>query len=374
MTPYGISLRQMQLLAYLIGEKGYTLVAIQQRPNDLWLIHPRNRQYPIVHICDQEDEVVKQEEFQLRQVHRALCDLIHRECSIFVFNVHQNARPFEDRFIQQIVFHDSIDPLLQRAFPSIMAQFVEVEDEQEEKARLVKQLEHMNKKGNFWRERFALMPRYAFFLIVFVLIASVCMLLMRAYLQDMVFPVWIFTSFLDQLTIVSWPILLQLPALFFAAVLCDGLYHKGTIWIAVCSAMIAALFQMMSGGQSSGIVAVTLGLWCAGVFDVGLIRAYRHPLIRRQMLRHSFWIFVALLVPGNAWINVFGGILGGLLGSLCFSGVIQHSLRRHAIAAIAALVLVVGVWMVFGSNEWEMTWRQAQASSWRGSKDYTGEW
>ena len=35
---YGISLPLMQLLAYFISEKGYTLIAIQQRPIDLWLV------------------------------------------------------------------------------------------------------------------------------------------------------------------------------------------------------------------------------------------------------------------------------------------------------------------------------------------------
>ena len=371
MTTYGISLRQMQLLAYLIGEKGYTLIAVQQRPNDLWLIYPRNRQYPILHVCDREDKEVKQDEFQLRQVHRALCDLIHRECPIVVLNVCREAHSFKDSFVQQITFDASIDPAFQHAFPSVMAQFVEAEDEQAEKARLAKQLENTHKKGSLWRERLALMPRYALFLILLVTAASLIMFMARPYLQDLIFPLWVVEAFLDQLTIASWPMLLQLPALFFAAALCDGLYHKGTVWIAVCSAMIAALFQVMSGCQDSGIAAMILGLWCAGIFDVGLIRAYRHPLIRRQMFRHTFWIMAALLVPGNEWIVIFGGILGGLLTSLCFSGFFQQQLRRHAIAAIAALLAVVSIWMVFDHNEWEWTWKHAQPATQMNSKDYT---
>ena len=77
MDRYGITLKEMQLLAYFVGDQGYTLVSVQQRPNDLWLVRPRHRHYPILHLCSCENKKVESELLMLRQVHRALCDLIH---------------------------------------------------------------------------------------------------------------------------------------------------------------------------------------------------------------------------------------------------------------------------------------------------------
>ena len=40
-----------QLLAYFVSEKGYTIVSVQQDRDDLWLIQPKNRSFPILRLC-----------------------------------------------------------------------------------------------------------------------------------------------------------------------------------------------------------------------------------------------------------------------------------------------------------------------------------
>lgn len=360
MPRYGISLPLMQLLAYFISEKGYTLIAIQQRPNDLWLVQPRNKQYPILHLCDQDDEQMKEELDMLRQVNRALCDLVHRESKIIVLNVNGNAHSYEDGLIQQIAFQDHIDAAFEHVFPKVQEKLRKVDDEQKEKARLAKQMEETRHKGSLWRERLAMLPRYAFLLLLFVFICTGIAVLSSWWQLSENVSTILLQAFLGQTSLTSLAMILQIPALLAVATLCDGLYHRGTIYIALCSVAIATLFQLVTGASGSGLGALIVGLWCAGIFDVGLVHAYRHPLIQHQLLRQLFWVVIALLVPGNDWIPLFGGLLGGLLGAFCFgAGSFQRNLRRHAWTAIVALLTIISIWMIYTGNEWQDTWRQA---------------
>lgn len=66
----------------------------------------------------------------LRQVHRALCDLIHRESKIIILNVHENASDFENEFVQQITLRESCDPRFESSFPKVRHQLISVDDEQ----------------------------------------------------------------------------------------------------------------------------------------------------------------------------------------------------------------------------------------------------
>ena len=68
-----------QLLAYFVSEKGYTIVSVQQDRDDLWLIQPKNRSFPILRLCRESREELQSKQSYLRQVNRVICDLIHRE-------------------------------------------------------------------------------------------------------------------------------------------------------------------------------------------------------------------------------------------------------------------------------------------------------
>ena len=160
MDRYGITLKEMQLLAYFVGDQGYTLVSVQQRPNDLWLVRPRHRHYPILHLCSCENKKVESELLMLRQVHRALCDLIHRESKIIILNVHENASDFENEFVQQITLRESCDPRFESAFPKVRHQLISVDDEQQERSRLARKMEHAGKIASGimcgWKQRMEL--------------------------------------------------------------------------------------------------------------------------------------------------------------------------------------------------------------------------
>ncbi|MFR2885080.1 MAG: hypothetical protein ACLTCB_01920 [Merdibacter sp.] len=49
-----------QLLAYFVSEKGYTIVSVQQDRDDLWLIQPKNRSFPILRLCRESREELRQ--------------------------------------------------------------------------------------------------------------------------------------------------------------------------------------------------------------------------------------------------------------------------------------------------------------------------
>ena len=69
----------------------------------------------------------------LRQVNRALCDLVHWESKIIVLNVNGNAHSYEDGLIQQIAFQDHIDAAFEHVFPKVQEKLRKVDDEQKKK-------------------------------------------------------------------------------------------------------------------------------------------------------------------------------------------------------------------------------------------------
>ncbi len=355
MDRYGITLKEMQLLAYFVGDQGYTLVSVQQRPNDLWLVRPRHRHYPILHLCSCENKKVESELLMLRQVHRALCDLIHRESKIIILNVHENASDFENEFVQQITLRESCDPRFESSFPKVRHQLISVDDEQQERSQLARKMEHAGKKRFGWRERLLLIPRYALMIAAFVAGATLIQFLLMRLDASMLADIDPFVlAFLDHTSVTSLFVLLQLPALFAASMLCDGLYHRGTLFIAFASVCFASLFSLFSNSAvfSSSLSALIFGLWSAGVIDVWMAHAYRHPLIRRQFYRQLFWMVIAALVPGNEWMSVFGGVLGALLAAMCIGKSAFHSkMRTHAMAAFATLIVAVAVWMAIDGSQ-----------------------
>lgn len=355
MEHYGISLKMMQLLSYFIVEKGYTQVAIHQRPGDVWLVQARNRRYPILHLSEESDETLSRQLPQLRQVNRALCDLVHRESKVVVLNVREGSHSFENAYMQQVAFSDHVEETFARSFPSASKQLVHVEDEQAEMARLAREMEEARRFQSFWRERLSLLPRYALMICGFVLL---CSLLLWTVPSAWMARIWFGeagNALLSQFTMRSIPMLIQLPALFSVALLADGLYHRGTLFIALCSIVFGALFQIISPmAQAGSIASLAAGLWSAGLLDVWASRAYRHPFIRRQLLRQLFWMITALLVT-QAWVSVLGGVLGGLLAAMCCGrGSFHQEMRPHAYAAFAVLIALVSIWMALFGQQWQL--------------------
>ena len=262
---------------------------------------------------------------------------------------------FENEFVQQITLRESCDPRFESSFPKVRHQLISVDDEQQERSRLARKMEHAGKKRFGWRERLLLIPRYALMIAAFVAGATLIQFLLMRLDASMLADIDPFVlAFLDHTSVTSLFVLLQLPALFAASMLCDGLYHRGTLFIAFASVCFASLFSLFSNSAvfSSSLSALIFGLWSAGVIDVWMAHAYRHPLIRRQFYRQLFWMVIAALVPGNEWMSVFGGVLGALLAAMCIGKSAFHSkMRTHAMAAFATLIVAVAVWMAIDGSQ-----------------------
>lgn len=140
----------------------------------------------------------------LRQVHRALCDLIHRESKIIILNVHENASDFENEFVQQITLRESCDPRFESSFPKVRHQLISVDDEQQERSRLARKMEHAGKKRFGWRERLLLIPRYALMIAAFVAGATLIQFLLMRLDASMLADIDPFVlAFLDHTSVTS---------------------------------------------------------------------------------------------------------------------------------------------------------------------------
>ena len=161
-----------QLLAYFVSEKGYTIVSVQQDRDDLWLIQPKNRSFPILRLCRESREELQSKQSYLRQVNRVICDLIHRESKVIVVNVDQRAESFEDEEIRQVALLRNDDLAFARAFPDARGQLHEVSDARAELARLSRRMEETRRRPHVWRTLAALFPRKTLALFVLVIALS----------------------------------------------------------------------------------------------------------------------------------------------------------------------------------------------------------
>ena len=120
-------------------------------------------------------------------------------------------------------------------------------------------------------------------------------------------------AFLGQTSLTSLAMILQIPALLVVATLCDGLYHRGTIYMPCAVLRLRPYFNWLREASGSGLGALIVGLWCAGIFDVGLVHAYRHPLIQLNCCVNFFgWSLLCWCqeTTGSRCLAVYWAVCG----------------------------------------------------------------
>jgi hypothetical protein len=85
-------------------------------------------------------------------------------------------------------------------------------------------------------------------------------------------------------------------------------------------------------------VGVTVGMGLAvGVLIAGVLAGWRHGLVASTVGALGIGLVAGLLVHG--WLDVPGGVIGGMLGAISASSVVRGAMRRGATLGATAMLL-----------------------------------
>ena len=337
-----------QLLAYFVSEKGYTIVSVQQDRDDLWLIQPRNRNYPILRLCRESREELRRKQNYLRQVNRAICDLIHRESKIVVINVDGGAESFEDEEIRQVALLRNDDAAFARAFPDARGHLHKVEDARAELNRLSRQLEETRHRTSLWRTLVAMLPHKGMF--VFAVLIALSLLCSYAgidagFHREAVLSQHALWQLLSCSLIIGTPwALFQLPALFTLLMGADDLLPRRFAAAGCFGVLAGGLCLLLSGAQEAAAMpsALIAALWSAVCCELCLTRFWRFSFMRTYLLRLSIWCVIALLVPGAELAAAAGAAIAGAL-CVWISHLHERRDPRFIHVLMASLLLLGGI-------------------------------
>jgi hypothetical protein len=86
-------------------------------------------------------------------------------------------------------------------------------------------------------------------------------------------------------------------------------------------------------------IGVTVGMGLAlGVLIAGILAGWRHGLVASTVGALGIGLVAGLLVHG--WLDVPGGVIGGMLGAISASSIVRGALRRGATLGATAMLLI----------------------------------
>ena len=73
----------IQLVNYLVSQADYQIVTVQQQKNDIWMVNAKHDTYPVIRLCSDPAGIMYDKDY-IRQIHRAILDLIQREGTLLI--------------------------------------------------------------------------------------------------------------------------------------------------------------------------------------------------------------------------------------------------------------------------------------------------
>ncbi len=363
----------LQLLHFFVVKCGYTTVTIRQQKEDIWLMNVRNETYPVIRLSTNPDKEDMIDINYLRNVHRAILDIMKREGKLCVLNTSNDSISIDNDFLVQIVISPNYisDPTLIHEFPGIEHIVHDVENNQEECARLTSSLEEKQWKAQKQREISSMIkiPKITISMIVICLLAYLASTAVSYYFQSQVTGLAISGAYYKMNVVAAheyWRFLtsgflhagllhflMNMYALLNIGLLCEKVYKKGQyITILLLSIIIGNIFVfMMSGnvitvGISSGIYGV-MAAFIVYLFENGNIK---HPIVRRSIIRLIMINVLITIVPGVSFVAHLGGIItGSFLGIIFISSERWKQLKKHTVVAFS--ILILGLCFLSYSNQ-----------------------
>lgn len=351
-----------QIMHYLITAYQYQVVRVDQYKEDLWLANPKQEQYPVIRISSQRMEKVDENIAYLRNVHRKILDMIHREGHLLLLNTCPDCFLLDNPFIKQIRVgpHSVSDIMILQTFRNLAEVVHDVEDPKEEMARLARSIEEtqiLQQKKFIAKVKRSLRPDITITVMAFCVLYALVNYIISMATKGSIAS-WIAAGAYYKMNVVAaheyWRLLsagflhadiivllFSMYALYQIGKLCEPLFTKGQYLAVLIGSIFTGYVCMLIGngnaiayGISSGIWGIS-GAYIASGFGNG---SYHLPMIRYMVLKVLLFDIFVWLLPGMSFLGNLGGMVFGMVITMSFvKNKKWPKLRTHAKAATSLL-------------------------------------
>ena len=360
-----------QLLHYLVVQQHYRIVRVQQHKDDLWRMNENHQVYPVIRISSSGNAGTFADTDYVRNVHRIILNLMHREGPMLILNTNPQSSPVHNAFLTQICITPSVlsEPQLTSVFHGIDRVVHRVADPDKESSTLMAQVEEaeLKQQQDFIKKaRKKSIPRCT---IAIMAICTIFLVLeyLLAYLDGNMESAIVAVGGYYKMSIVAaheyWRILsggfvhngvvhfvISLYALYAMGKLCEQRLGRGWYLAVFLSSVIlgnAAQLIAAPNGIATGMSAGIFGVAAAFLTSQLLSHTLRHPLLRIPLYNSMAILAVLALVPSVSFIACIAGILCGILYGLWMHGRQSESgMKQHA---CLALVLYAASLFAYGA-------------------------
>lgn len=354
----------MQLLHFLVTRYDYTVVKVQQHNEDIWLMNARSEDYPVLRICNKENACTLSDTDYIRNVHRLILNLIHREGPVMILNVHPDSAPIDNPLISQIRISKGqvSDPSILKTFPGIDHILHDVDQVQEEYAKLSKEIEEaelIQQKESLAKAKKAARPKATAVLMGISIIWMVITYVMSYLCKDVLMGVLVSGGYY-KLNVVAahefyrlftagfvhgdiFQLMVNLFVLYSVGKVCERMYDKKQyVMIFLVSIVIGNVFVYISAGNtiSYGMSAGIVGLIVAYLVSLFNNGSWRIPLVRFSMIKIIWFGLLMLIVSGVPMIGCVGGAISGLFLGILFSKGRKYQFLKNNVRLAGAFLLV----------------------------------
>lgn len=361
-----------QIVYYLIHEYHYQIVKVKQHKDDIWLMSADQQAYPVIRIVNAtNDEVVSQTNY-IRNVHRSLLDMIHREGIVLIINTSPDSEAMDTPFMKQVqvttkgVSHTDI----LKTFKNLHHVIEDVQDVDAEFAQLTKRIEEAqndNTKQFIKKAKRHMKPMVTFTIIGLCLFvsfmvyglsfimpnAAIAYITGGAYYKMNIIAAheyWrLLTAGFLQLDPVT--LLFQVFTVYSIGSSCEMYYSKWKFCLVVLASIIVGnMFMMVADGN---VVAAGIGAGACGMYGMyimaisqGITRST--PRVKKDIVCGAVYLVIAAFLPGISIMAHIGGLLTGVVLALVLTRYSKLAiLRRHAMIAGSLLMVSLLVWIGF---------------------------
>ena len=96
--------RLMQIAAFLIKNHSYQFVSVQQTEHEIWLVNPKNEEYPVIRLTSNESGALYFDKNRVLQVHFAISQVFKRESRLLQLCINdENGVDEDDEILISVV-------------------------------------------------------------------------------------------------------------------------------------------------------------------------------------------------------------------------------------------------------------------------------
>lgn len=351
-----------QLLHFLVVTQHYHLVRVQHQKNDLWLVNEKHTLYPVIRISIDKGKMSEEDINYVRNIHRILLTMIHREGKMLVLNTNKEAVPTENPYLLQVVVneHSISDSQICSCFQGIEHVLHPVNQPQEEIAKLMRQIEEAERKQ---QKAFIRLLKKKSLPKATIAIGVVCFLWMLVtsaltFLLESEISAWIASGAYYKMNVVAaheyWRLftagfvhmnifhfIMDMYILYLAGKLCENrLGRKNFVFIFLLSIILGNLATLIAqpNGVSMGIGTGIFGVVTTFATIMMLTGSYRHPILRIPLYQALGVLILGMLLPEINLVNTLMGMLVGILAGMWIHGSkSKNALYKHT--KIASILL-----------------------------------